>query len=81
MYWKGPCEALLMPRRSTGTDTSPSLQFAYNTARHTSTHETPFYLNYGRHPIVPADLFGDALRPLTHGCLRPKTLLRTYGSP
>jgi hypothetical protein len=36
----------------------PSLQFAYNTARHVSTGETPFFLNYGRHPIVPAGLMG-----------------------
>ena len=36
----------------------PSLQFAYNTAKHSSTGETPFYLNYGRHPIVPASLVG-----------------------
>ena len=41
----------------------PSLQFAYNTARHTSTGETPFFLNYGRHPIVPSRLIGDALSP------------------
>ena len=39
----------------------PSLQFAYNTAKHTSTGETPFFLNYGRHPIVPSRLIGDAL--------------------
>ena len=36
----------------------PSLQFAYNTAKHSSTGETPFFLNYGRHPIVPAGLVG-----------------------
>ena len=36
----------------------PSLQFAYNTAKHASTGETPFFLNYGRHPIVPAGLVG-----------------------
>ena len=34
----------------------PSLQFAYNTARHSSTNETPFFLNYGRHPIIPTNL-------------------------
>ena len=39
----------------------PSLQFAYNTARHTSTGETPFFLTYGRNPIVPSVLIGDAL--------------------
>ena len=39
----------------------PSLQFAYNTARHTSTGETPFFLTYDRNPIVPSLLIGDAL--------------------
>ena len=39
----------------------PNLQFSYNTSVHTSTGETPFYLNYGKHPIVPAGLIGDAL--------------------
>ena len=43
----------------------PSLQFAYNMARHTSTGETPFFLNYGRHPIVPSRLIGG--RPFTSG--------------
>ena len=38
----------------------PSLQFAYNTSVHSSTGQTPFYLNYGRHPTVPAGLLGDA---------------------
>jgi transposase InsO family protein len=36
----------------------PSLQFAYNTAKHSSTGETPFFLNYGRHPIIPGSLLG-----------------------
>ena len=39
----------------------PNLQFSYNTSLHTSTGETPFYLNYGKHPVVPAGLIGDAL--------------------
>ena len=38
----------------------PNLQFAYNTARHTSTRETPIFLNYRRHPAVPSSLIGDA---------------------
>ena len=29
----------------------PSLEFAYNDTKQSSTHETPFYLNYGYHPI------------------------------
>jgi hypothetical protein len=28
----------------------PSLEFAYNDTQHTSTGQTPFYLNYGHHP-------------------------------
>ena len=38
----------------------PNLQFAYNTSKHSSTGETPFYLNYGKHPVVPAELMRDA---------------------
>ena len=29
----------------------PSLEFAYNDTKQSSTNETPFYLNYGYHPI------------------------------
>ena len=29
----------------------PSLEFAYNDTRQSSTTETPFYLNYGYHPV------------------------------
>ena len=35
----------------------PMVQFAYNTAKHVSTGETAFFLNYGRHPVVPASLW------------------------
>jgi hypothetical protein len=29
----------------------PSLEFAYNDTQNSSTHQTPFYLNYGHHPV------------------------------
>ena len=34
----------------------PLLQFAYNTAIHTTTKSSPFELMYGRLPTVPVDL-------------------------
>jgi hypothetical protein len=34
----------------------PYVEFAINTSKHASTHETPFFLNYGHHPRVPLDL-------------------------
>ena len=43
----GPCKQI-------GTRRLPMVQFAYNTAKHVSTGGTPFFLNYGRHPVVPA---------------------------
>ncbi|KAG6578261.1 reverse transcriptase [Phytophthora cinnamomi] len=46
----------------------PMVEFAINNAEHASTGLTPFYINYGRHPRVPAllgversiDLYGPA---------------------
>ncbi|POM74679.1 Hypothetical protein PHPALM_8328 [Phytophthora palmivora] len=32
----------------------PMVEFATNNAEHASTGLTPFYVNYGRHPRVPA---------------------------
>jgi hypothetical protein len=32
----------------------PLAEFAVNSAWHESVRETPFYLNYGRHPVTPA---------------------------
>lgn len=36
-----------------------ALEFAYNDKRHASTGYTPFYLNSGRHPHVPAALLNE----------------------
>ncbi len=33
------------------------LSFAYNTARHATTKYSPFFLMFGRHPKVPAEIF------------------------
>lgn len=43
----------------------PLAEFAINNAKHASTGETPFYLNYGRHPASPLtrQFLTDAGRP------------------
>ena len=44
----------------------PLLEFAYNTSQSSVTQYTPFFLFYGRHPIMPIDtLYGTAYRPAT----------------
>ena len=34
----------------------PSVLLAYRTAKHSTTKYTPFYLNYGRNPVLPVEL-------------------------
>jgi hypothetical protein len=53
-------------------------EFAYNNARQESTQETPFYLNYGFHPLSPIDLM---LRPEGVAPMRPPVRGYTTGAP
>ena len=39
-------------------------EFAYNNSEQVSTGLTPFYLNYGMHPLTPAGLIGAAATPV-----------------
>ena len=39
----------------------PLCEFSINSAHHSSTSHTPFYLNFGFHPRAPADLLGDRM--------------------
>ena len=42
----------------------PLVEFAVNTSPSKSTGFSPFYLHFGRHPILPADVYyGTAFRP------------------
>jgi hypothetical protein len=47
----------------------PALLFAYRTAIHATTGETPFFLNYGRDPVQPGDVL---IRELKFGTLSQK---------
>jgi hypothetical protein len=49
-------QKMLRPFTINGSDWEellPSLEFAYNNTEHSSTGQTPFYLNYGQHPTGP----------------------------
>ena len=45
----------------------PMVEFAINSSPNRSTGFTPFYLNYGREPMVPADLLSPAGEPAAGG--------------
>ncbi len=38
----------------------PVAEFSYNNSKQKSTQETPFFLNYGMHPVTPLDRIADA---------------------
>lgn len=45
-------------------DQLPVLLLAYRCAQHSSTQETPFYLTYGRDPLLPVALLKSPWQPL-----------------
>ena len=46
----------ISPRMDDWDDCLAMAEFAANNAVNASTHFTPFFLNYGRHPVVPASV-------------------------
>ena len=54
-------------------------EFAYNNSEQVSTKCTPFYLNYGMHPLTPARLIGAAATPVPDAAAR-LTAIRTAQS-
>ena len=45
--------AFVHPRQDDWEEYLPLVEFAYNNSKQASTKFTPFYLNYGRHPVTP----------------------------
>ena len=45
-------------------------EFAYNDSGQVSTKGTPFYLNYGMRPLIPASLIGAAATPVPDAAAR-----------
>ena len=48
--------AFVNHRRDNWAKLPPLVEFAYNNSAQASTKQTPFFLNQGRHPIIPSNL-------------------------
>ena len=57
------------PRQDDWDTLLPVLEFAINNSLQESIQDTPFYLNYGRHPRVPSDVRLPESNPSAHGYL------------
>ena len=44
------------PQQGRWDEHLPLVEFSINNAKQGSSKETPFYLNYGRHPVTPTTL-------------------------
>lgn len=55
----------------------PLVEFAYNNSRQASTHQSPFYLNYGHHPFTPTDLAFNRSHPAVDFLDHMRSTLRT----
>ena len=53
----------------------PAAEFSYNNSVQKSTQETPFYLNYGMHPVTPLDRITDA--PIDTDVMTTTSFLKT----
>lgn len=60
-------------------DLLPPLEFAYNNAYQASTQQTPFFMNYGRHPKLPERIaLGLSERPHTDAQQLVSTLAESH---
>lgn len=56
----------------------PSVLFAYRTTKHSTTKYTPFYLNYGRNPVLPLEIEDKEELKIDNENLEENLLKRIY---